>query len=812
MAQNKRTNFSEAFEGKTICIPQIQRDYVQSYSLAVMESLIDQFVGALVGDTHVDLNYIYGIHEEKNESGFIPVDGQQRLTTLWLFHLYLARRVGADFDVELHYESREYADQFCVSLRSNDNWADSEHLAESVSNQSWFISEWCKDPSVDAMLQGLEVIGRKLKNKPIEEISGMWDKLASNESPIVFAFYSTESLGDDIYIKMNGRGRSLTKFENFKSWIDEQLSKWSKSNEVPNISEDFYSEWKHKIDNDWTDLFWTHRTSYEIDEMQLRAFYNLAYLYWQTKDEQVRSSIIDDKNKDDIRGLTGIADKSEQDIIKEVFSHVIQKTNYSFAPYVLDKIAIFNSDFFVWARDVLDGLCDIKYDFRARPEDKTYFWEFDGTTSLYRNLMAPDSQVKVNLLLVHSICTYAIYQDKLKPDFKDWMYRWHNLIPNAAFTDDRFHKVLHSISSIAQLCQTTDINDVFNSGLSLEGFNDKFVKFEGYKSEILKFGNNEMIDALHRLENNLLFVGSGIILSSMIPADEALKEPERFIKYCDLLNKLFDKDGPKEGEDDLFRRALIYFGNPKKGFGGYEGGLWSFLNGKNDWRWFINETGDEKIPEASDKTEKDINREALKNLLEYLSKFDIAEVKDKLENITKIYNHTSEYSALSKSDWRFPFVYEPGVLNYMWQKCCKLDATDSIILSRSSRLYSNDRRMNIKTLLLYYEIQRIISDPVWSIGMYEKDNSCVTLSKSCDSKPKLIITAEYMDIDKAYSIRVRIDDLDNDSEILLQLLSEFNYTGSISESGLRRNGLSRDETISELKRLCRLFADTEPEQ
>ena len=34
-----------------------------------------------------------------------------------------------------------------------------------------------------------------------------------------------KNLDDDIYIKMNGRGRTLSTFENLKSWMDEQISR-----------------------------------------------------------------------------------------------------------------------------------------------------------------------------------------------------------------------------------------------------------------------------------------------------------------------------------------------------------------------------------------------------------------------------------------------------------------------------------------------------------------------------------------------------------------------------------------------------------
>lgn len=77
-------NFIESFNSKTILIPLLQRDYVQGGR----EDVIVPFLDSLL-KTNQDLNYIYGYEED---GCFVPVDGQQRLTTLWLLYLYLYSR------------------------------------------------------------------------------------------------------------------------------------------------------------------------------------------------------------------------------------------------------------------------------------------------------------------------------------------------------------------------------------------------------------------------------------------------------------------------------------------------------------------------------------------------------------------------------------------------------------------------------------------------------------------------------------------------------------------------------------------------
>ena len=79
-------------------IPIIQRDYAQGRIQAtqVRKSFLDQ-LKAVLSDTsaHLDLDFVYGnelSNDEHKGKCFIPLDGQQRLTTLFLLHYYLSRR------------------------------------------------------------------------------------------------------------------------------------------------------------------------------------------------------------------------------------------------------------------------------------------------------------------------------------------------------------------------------------------------------------------------------------------------------------------------------------------------------------------------------------------------------------------------------------------------------------------------------------------------------------------------------------------------------------------------------------------------
>ena len=83
--QNGEMTFIEllAEEDNGICIPRIQRDYAQGRP--EVKSIRDDFLSAIHGtivnpDGHLSLDFIYGTRDKRGL--FIPLDGQQRLTTL----------------------------------------------------------------------------------------------------------------------------------------------------------------------------------------------------------------------------------------------------------------------------------------------------------------------------------------------------------------------------------------------------------------------------------------------------------------------------------------------------------------------------------------------------------------------------------------------------------------------------------------------------------------------------------------------------------------------------------------------------------
>lgn len=256
-----------------IRIPVIQRDFAfgRIEESDKRDSLLSKLYYHLEQNQPIPyiLDFVYGkVDADKN---FYPIDGQQRLTTLYLLHLYLAKKdkTKEDFSKltylkKFHYESRKNSEDFCDYLYTEELNFSSDNLLKQIENCAWFRNNWKNDATVSAMLIMLQAIHEKFRNT-----TNFYEKLTINVNKTI-SFYFLDlgkkefELTDELYIKMNARGKQLTKFENYKASFIDFLD-----NTFPSQKNTF----THKIESDWTDLFWGYRIDEEhFDERMLNFF------------------------------------------------------------------------------------------------------------------------------------------------------------------------------------------------------------------------------------------------------------------------------------------------------------------------------------------------------------------------------------------------------------------------------------------------------------------------------------------------------------------------------------------------------------
>lgn len=237
--------FSQLFSKyNRVTIPMIQRDYAQGRKN--QEQVRTNFILSLaqiINGKKGNLDFIYGTVEGED---FIPLDGQQRLTTLFLLYWLSASREERQereysFLKKFSYQTRLNSKYFCERLveHTSDKYDPNKYtsIRKHILDQKWFRLDWEEDPTVDGMLRMLDCLNDKFYPNT-EDISPIWDKLEN----ICFFCYNIEDLGltDDIYIKMNSRGKPLTEFEHFKAALDKATS----------------SRLADEIDGEYTQLMW----------------------------------------------------------------------------------------------------------------------------------------------------------------------------------------------------------------------------------------------------------------------------------------------------------------------------------------------------------------------------------------------------------------------------------------------------------------------------------------------------------------------------------------------------------------------------
>ena len=267
---NVPSTFWNFIQNNIIQIPIIQRDYAQGREdkVDLRSNFLNDIKEHLESKDVLLLDFVYGT----SNNGIQPLDGQQRLTTLWLLHWYFAFRKGKRkyatilrrFSYQTRISSREFIDNLC-SMIDDKSQKPQEGIAKFIQNQTWFSYGWKQDPTIQAMLVMLSGTDSQ-KRDGIEIVFGedqdidCLELLYNPDCPIQFYYLALEGIkqSDDLYIKMNHRGEQLTDFENFKAdWVGYMRKKTGPSkdlNKFVTINDPNYI--LAKLDTTWSDLFW----------------------------------------------------------------------------------------------------------------------------------------------------------------------------------------------------------------------------------------------------------------------------------------------------------------------------------------------------------------------------------------------------------------------------------------------------------------------------------------------------------------------------------------------------------------------------
>ena len=249
--QGIKSSFWHLTAQNAIVIPIIQRDYAQGRKNDNVRQIRESFLRKIFsildsGNKNLELDFIYGSLEKprdlakSNQSffDFTPLDGQQRLTTLFLLHWFLSiwnddcyKEFKEHMTGRFSYRTRTSSTNFCENLIERicpsevvSTLCDSEQsisISKQVMNEGWFHNQWKNDPTVSGMLNMLDNITIVFlsycnNTNPSDIAKKYYKELACDnvyKCPITFnLLYLNQGdfhLSDELYIKMNSRGKQM---------------------------------------------------------------------------------------------------------------------------------------------------------------------------------------------------------------------------------------------------------------------------------------------------------------------------------------------------------------------------------------------------------------------------------------------------------------------------------------------------------------------------------------------------------------------------------------------------------------------------
>lgn len=472
-------------------IPIIQRDYAQGRESAkkVRDGILNHILGAADRGNPVELDFIYGI-ENTDDNGetkskvFIPIDGQQRLTTLWLIHWYLAHRAGLLDSPEngiarklrkFCYETRPSSNDFLNRLCDNPVAKDTDIRKAITDEAPWFDEAWKLDPSIMGFLTMLEAIENHKCVKE-KDPKALFNRLTCDNA-VSFYFLRLEKfgLGEEIYTRMNARGKVLTDFETFKSNFFKIIDESPLKEEIAD-----------KIEYAWVENLWDYREkgAYVIDE---------PFKRWMRFVTQI------------LFILGNEADKAPE-----------KETDY-LSPQILEEVYSKeeNLRFLIHAFDSIPALVNA-------PLNLSLYWDEEkGLEPLVKWLLTEFTSTHTLTQLGVFAALLFLEKQQNTEGFEDFMRVVRNLIENNPDTGIREWPAM--IASIRTLISPDVYAVLREKGASIKGFRSEQVRIEVYKANLLQV-QPEALTLIRNMDDNASLKGrlENIIIESQEPAATAV--------------------------------------------------------------------------------------------------------------------------------------------------------------------------------------------------------------------------------------------------------------------------------------------------
>lgn len=817
--KNEYTFFSLLNEFEKIEIPRIQRSYAQGRK---SEKIVrDGFLGSIMktlenrNEDRLCLDFIYG---DSNNKKFIPIDGQQRLTTLYLLYWYLnnfekntdEKEKRKDALRKFTYETRESSKEFCERLSSTSIKVEDfkntkeEKISSKIKNQTWYLIQWKDDPTIKAMLTMLDAIEEKLKFKDIQEIKT--NAFEENGKRIYFYFIEVKTFGsaDELYVKMNSRGKKLTTFENFKSklegYMDREILKKEEDKKTLN-------EFKKKIDNEWLNYFWEQINNNNLQIKNIaeqidRCLMNLFMTIFENE-----MALIGNKTSDEIKNIIKDYDdfilKNEDerklDFEKLKEQNVINETTIKYSCYVLEYYSMLQNakqnteqntkqdteqelDKIINYEEIINKMMNFsggnKNDFRP---EKIQFYiickylykicekEKDKDKDLVDIIKEADNQNKLTKILYFA-------RNIVKNVYIDSEEKYCKMIKFMDNIVDAFIK--NNYNSIFEYLKDLDVEDLIKQ-CNMEK-EVKYLLYGEQKKSNKICSNNEWKNEIIKMDANEYFTGNTRFLFEFVENRKKenlnANELEEYRKYVTLSNIIFSEKNNEDTKpiedikeanidpicndnDYYLKRALFTIGNYMFEFSK----RYSYLICSDKYQSWKKMLTGEKYGESKDVFRKLLDKIADNyngNIKEITRKY--IEENKIIENIVETYIKENKQPVYGVGNWREYIIRYPELIGVV------KDNTNTSKLG-FLKTVNNEKIDNTKDIIIIKNVN--VSQTSWSFYTYalkcrieEKYGKELGLeyqpNSNKDSKYIIYNSTQYGEVGLIYA------PLDEDAELL----------------------------------------------
>jgi hypothetical protein len=809
----ERLSFFKLFDQKQfrVLIPIIQRDYAQGRKSK--KEVRDSFLNALYdylndNKPNRDLDFVYGsLRNTDYGIDFIPLDGQQRLTTLFLLHWYLYQ-ISDNTDKKtgfknallkngkstFSYETRRSSTDFCEALIKHD--IDFENFSESdkkltgnktdifpssiITNEPWFYLSWKYDPTIQSMLTMLDAIHKKFNGR-----KEFFERLLNTENPIItFLFLNLREfqLTDDLYIKMNSRGKPLTSFENFKAKFEQHLEKDPLNRKFflefdgskNEVSSKYY--FSHNIDTKWADLFWNYhdlqnRSNTNNDDTFDDELMNFIRVILTT--QYAMNSEVSSKNKDDgLEYLLG----SQLGRKQPDYSEVVSFNKY-------DELKALTEDGILFLIDAFDSLANRNKKIKLHLSNE-YSHYFDEN-KVFENALKHDFESNHQRLCFHAYIRFLIQNKNDVSGIDQWMRVIHNLSHPENTVIDSASDIAAAIKSIEYLLPHSKkiLNFLKKENTTISLFSSWQVWEEKIKAHLIT-KSEAWKNKIEEVEKHRYFNGQIGFILEFAGIEEYYdnnknfdwneqEDTEYFKKFSDYAGKasiVFDEsyENRVNDKDFVFERAVLTKGDYLTTASQNRKNLLSTSLTKNNikrdhsWKRLLRISNDKDWPKK---------RLYVKQVFDD-KRFDSNNLGSSLETICK-----------DRTDsWRDYFISCPTLIDYCRQGFIRFDDEKNIRLYKQSQ--SNFPHVELYSYYLWKNFIENQKDKFEQCEVYYKevksiqDHPCIVFN----CKSIAMIAIYYCNDDElpdSYEIALKKSDGENHqeefNENIIKVLDELGF-------------------------------------